>query len=248
MKESDGIRRKVNFLTGYAIISTVLFSSFILFSFSEKDKNLKLDELTLKRLNLISEDGSLRMVISNENRQHPGRMNGKDFSKRERPAGIIFFNNEGDECGGIIANVTSEKSSINSGMSFTMDNYHDDQVVQILNDETYENGNSAIQRGLIINEFPIGSNIVSRNLKFEELEKIENENERNEKMNDLWQKEGSKRRLFVGRNKNNDSGLFLYDSNGKPKMKIYVDKNGNPRLETINNKGKVKDIIDSKED
>jgi hypothetical protein len=109
---------------------------FTLSSFNENDKNLKLDELTLKRLNLIGEDGRLRMVISNETKQHPGRMEGKDFPNRERPTGIIFFNNLGDECGGIIANVSSEKNRTNSGMSFTMDNFHDDQVIQILNIET----------------------------------------------------------------------------------------------------------------
>jgi hypothetical protein len=88
-----------------------------------------MDELTLKKLSIIGEDGSLRMVVSNEIRQLSGRMNGKDLPKRERPAGIIFFNNQGDECGGIIANVSSENGATNSGMSFTMDNFYDDQVI-----------------------------------------------------------------------------------------------------------------------
>lgn len=237
------LKRQINFLTGYAIISSIILAFFTLSSFNEKDDNLKLDELTLKRINLIGEDGSLRMVISNETRQHPGRMEGKDFPDRERPAGIIFFNNLGDECGGIIANVSSEKNRTNSGMSFTMDNFHDDQVFQILNDETYENGSAKIQRGLTIKEFPVGTSIISRNAKFEELEKIKDSKERNEKMNELWSKEGSKNRLFVGRNKNNDSGLFLYDTNGNPKMKIYVDKDGNPKFEVINEKGEIRDVV-----
>jgi hypothetical protein len=240
------MKRRINFLTAYVFVSSIIFAFFIFSSFNEKDKNLKLDELTVKRLNLIGEDGSLRMVISNETRQHPGRVDGKDFPKRERPAGIIFFNNLGDECGGIIANVSSEKNSTNSGMSFTMDNFHDDQVIQILNDETYENGNAKIQRGLTIKEFPIGSSILSRNAKFEELEKIKDPKERDEKMHELWSKEGSKKRLFVGRNKNSDSGLFLYDTNGKPKMNIYVDKDGNPKIEVINENGEIRDIVDLK--
>jgi hypothetical protein len=40
-------------------------------------------------------------------------------------------------------------------------------------------------------------------------------------MDELWNKEGSKRRFFVGRSKENNSGLFLYDENGKPKLQIY---------------------------
>jgi len=242
-KSNKKMKKQINLLTGYAILSSIVFAFFILSSFSEKGKKLEFDELTLKKLNLIGEDGSLRMVISNETRQHPGRMNGKDFPKRDRPAGIIFFNNQGDECGGIIANVSTDNGATNSGMSFTMDNFHDDQVIQILNDETYENGNAKIQRGLTIKEFPIGSDIVSRINKFEELEKIKDQKERDQKMDELWKKEGSKKRLFVGRNRNNDSGLFLYDTYGNPKMKIYVNKDGEAKIEIIDNEGNAKDII-----
>ncbi|MBO9202533.1 MULTISPECIES: hypothetical protein [Niastella] len=237
------LQRKLNFLFYYAIISSSLFLAFILTSFSGKDKNASMDELTVKKINLTGEDGSLRMVISNETRQHSGRINGQNLSQRPRPAGIIFFNNKGDECGGIVAEVSKDKNALNSGMSFTMDNYHDDQVIQILNDETYENGAASIQRGIIVREFPVGSDMLSRNKQFEELQKIKDEKEREEKMNALWDKDGAKKRLFVGRTAKNDSGLFLYDSNGKPKMKIYVDKNGDPKIEVLDDKGNIRNIV-----
>ncbi|NML22011.1 hypothetical protein HHL16_14070 [Pseudoflavitalea sp. G-6-1-2] len=244
MQSADAsLKRKFNFLLYYTIISSSLFLFFMLSSFNEKDKTLKLDEITVKKMSLIGEDGSLRMVISNETRQHPGRMKGIDLPKRERPSGIIFFNNQGDECGGIIAKVTPEKNATNSGMSFTMDNYHDDQVIQILNDETYENGKAEIQRGLFINEFPLGTDVISRVAKFEEIEKIKDPKEKKEKMDELREKEGSKRRLFVGRKSNNDTGIFLYDSKGKPKMKIYVDKDGSAKIEVIDAEGKAKNIV-----
>lgn len=241
--EEKRMERKINFLTAYAVLSSIVFAYFLWSSFIGQNDNQIIDELSIKKLNVIGEDGSLRMVLSNETRQHPGRMDGKDFPQRERPAGIIFFNNLGDECGGIIANVSSEDNGTNSGMSFTMDNFRDDQVIQILNDETYENGNAQIQRGLTINEFPVGSSIVARNAKFDELEKITDPKERDEKMNELWKEEGSKKRLFVGRNRNNDSGLFLYDANGEPRMKIYVDKDGNPKIQTISENGDIRDIV-----
>lgn len=244
MQQSDAsLKRKLNFLFYYAIISSSVFLFFILSSFNEKDKTLKLDEITIKKMNLVGEDGGLRMVISNETRQHPGRIKGVDLPKRDRPAGIIFFNNQGDECGGIIANVSKEKQATNSGMSFTMDNYHDDQVVQILNDETYENGKAEIQRGLFINEYPMGTDLISRIAKFEETEKIKDPKEKKEKMDALREKEGSKRRLFVGRKSNNDTGIFLYDSKGQPKMKIYVDKDGSPKIEVLDAEGKARNIV-----
>ena len=190
----------------------------------------------------MGEDRSLRMVISNENRQHPGRIDGKDLPKRDRPSGIIFFNNEGDECGGIISGVDKKEGVVNSGMSFTMDNYRNDQVVQILNNETYENGNTEIIRGLMFNEFPVGSSLTTIINKLEEFEKITDPQKKEELKKEL-ENESSKKRLFIGRNTDNDNGLFLYDSLGKLKMKIFVDKSGNPKIEVIDKEGKTKTIV-----
>jgi hypothetical protein len=240
------LERKINFLTTYAVASTLVFGVVLLSSFGEEEKKETFDEITAKKINLIGEDGSLRMVLSNETRQHSGRMNGKDYPKRDRPAGMIFFNDEGDECGGLIFAGKTKENKTSSGMSFTMDNYHDDQVIQILNSEEYENGKSNIQRGLIINEFPIGSNIDVRNAQYEEFEKIKDEKIRNQKMEELWAKEGAKRRLFIGRTKSNNSGVFLYDKEGNPKMKIYVDEKGNPKIETLDEKGNFKNFLETK--
>jgi hypothetical protein len=204
------LNKKINFLTGYAIASTVAFTFILFSSFNEKDKKLNVDDLTLKRLNLVGEDGSLRMVISNETRQHPGRFDGKDLPKRKRPSGIIFFNTDGDECGGLISGAYKNDSVVNSGMSFTMDNYRNDQVVQILNNETYKKGNAEIIRGLTFNEFPVGSSITSFIRKNEELKEIKNPQEKKEKEEELKNTESAKKRLFIGRNINNENGLFLY--------------------------------------
>jgi len=239
----EKLNKKINFLTGYAIVSTVAFAFILFSSFNVKDKNLNVDELTLKRLNLIGEDGSLRVVISNETRQHPGRIDGKDLPKRERPAGIIFFNNEGDECGGIVFGLNKKEDVVHSGISFTMDNYRNDQVVQILNNETYKNDNAEIVRGLMFNEFQLGSSLTSAITKFDELNKITDPEKKKEKEKELESTESSRRRLFIGRNTNNDNGLFLYDSAGMLKMKIYVDKEGKPKIEVINKEGEGKNIL-----
>lgn len=242
----SNIEKKVNFLMAYAIASTMIISFFILNSFKDKDDEKRFDEIVAKKITIIGEDNLPRMVLSNENRQHSGRMNGKEWAKRERPSGILFFNNQGDECGGLIYQAKEKDGKIISGMSFTMDNYKDDQVVQILNDEYYANGKSYIQRGININQFPTGTNIDDRNKKIEEINKIKDEKERNSKLNELWEKEGSVNRVFLGRTKGNSSGLFLSGPDGKPKMMIYVDEKGNPKLQTFNDKGEIKDFIENK--
>jgi hypothetical protein len=237
------VEKKVNFLVAYAIVSTLFISFLALSSFGKKDKIENFDELIVKKLTVIGEDNLPRMVLSNENRQHSGRMNGKEWAKRERPSGIIFFNNQGDECGGLVYQAKVKEGKTISGMSFTMDNYKDDQVLQILNDEYYAEGKTFIERGISINQFPEGTNIDDRNKKLEELKAIKDDKERKSKTRELLQKEGSVNRLFIGRTKGNSSGLFLSGPDGKPKMMIYVDEKGNPKIQTFNEKGEIKDII-----
>jgi hypothetical protein len=238
--------RKINFLTAYAIVSALIISFFAFSSFSQKDKNEKLDELTVKKITIIGEDNLPRMVLSNETRQHPGRMNGKEWEKRERPSGIIFFNNQGDECGGLVFQTKEENGKVISGMSFTMDNYKDDQVLQILNDEYYSDGTAYIERGISINQFPIGSNIDERNNKLKELRAIVDEKEREDKINDLMKTEGSVNRLFIGKTKGNSSGLFLAGPDGSPKMMIYVDDKGIPKIQTFGENGEMIDFLENK--
>ena len=63
-----------------------------------------LKELSIERLNVIESDGTLRLVLCNT--QHsPGHvMDGERFGEPEgkRSAGVYFFDNEGNECGGLI--------------------------------------------------------------------------------------------------------------------------------------------------
>ena len=238
--------RKINFLMAYAVASTLFISFLAMSSFSSNDRINKFDEIEVKKITVLGEDNLPRIVLSNESRQHSGRFNGKDMEKRERPSGIIFFNNQGDECGGLVHQSKIKDGKTTSGMSFTMDNYNDDQVVQILNDEYYADGKAYIQRGININQYPIGSNMEERNKKIEEIKKITDKTERNLKLKEVMEKEGSVNRLFIGRTKGNSSGLFLSGPDGKPKMMIYVDEKGNPKIQTFNDKGEIKDFIESK--
>tara|TARA_R110001592_G_scaffold363279_1_gene683029 strand:+ start:4541 stop:5272 length:732 start_codon:yes stop_codon:yes gene_type:complete len=237
--------RKINFLMAYAAVSTIIIAYTVFRSFTSGDIK-KFDEIEVKKITVVGENNLPRIVLSNETRQDPGRMNSKEMDKRERPAGIIFFNDQGDECGGIIHQTKIKGGKIISGMSFTMDNYKDDQVIQILNDEYYADGDASIERGISINQYPVGTNIEERNKKIAKINKIKNEKERTSELNKLWEKEGPVNRLFMGRTRGNSSGLFLAGPDGKPKMMIYVDEKGNPKIQTFNDKGEIKDFIENK--
>lgn len=227
------------------VIAVVGFSAFTLLnSFRIEKKIENFDEINVKRINVIEKDGTIRMVISNKELQHSGRMNGKDMEKRERQAGMIFFNDEGDECGGFVYEAKKkEDGSIISGMSLTYDKYKNDQVLQILNSESYKNGKSYSSRGFIINDYASDEiGLMQYQDLITEAEKITDETSRKQKIREIRKKYGAKNLLFLG--KGSDSqGLFINDKNGQPKLMIYVNEKGEPKIQTMNEKGEVKDFI-----
>jgi len=95
------IEKELFILKIYAIVSTIIFTGFISFGFMSRNINQKFEEIDVERINIVEKDGTLKMVISNKARQHPGIVNGKVIErKNQRPPGMIFFNQLGDEMGG----------------------------------------------------------------------------------------------------------------------------------------------------
>src|SRR6267142_1353736 len=97
------LEREVRCLKIYATVATLVCAVFVLSAFALQGKKQKFEEIDVERINIVEKDGKLRMVISNEARQHPGIANGKIIQRKgPRPPGMIFFNHLGDEMGGLI--------------------------------------------------------------------------------------------------------------------------------------------------
>jgi hypothetical protein len=97
------LEKEVRFLKIYAVVTTLLFAVLVFSAFQQANQKNKFTELDVERINIVEKDGKLKMVISNSERQHPGIIDGKTLS-RQRPAGMLFFNDRGDECGGLSFN------------------------------------------------------------------------------------------------------------------------------------------------
>ena len=94
------IRRHFLFLRAYTVVSLLAFVVLGAAAFRQvKPQNL--GEVNVERINVVDADGTLRLVISNKDRMHPGVMDGKTIDRPRPVAGMIFFNDEGDEVGGL---------------------------------------------------------------------------------------------------------------------------------------------------
>lgn len=227
----------------YAITITGVLAFFFLAGFKPTSSDQKFDEISVQRINIVEPDGTLKMVISNQELQHPGMMNGEMYQVRKRPPGILFFNEEGDEVGGL--GYYGNKTEGGNQLFLSFDQYKDDQVMQLM-EYTKENGDN--RYGLQLWERDKDLKLQDRMVIMDSLEKA-GYNYR-QKLDYLKAKNGGKpivaSRMFVGRNYNHETGVFLQDRNGIDRMRLYIDTDNLPKLEVLNDKGEVvKNMIEN---
>jgi hypothetical protein len=196
---------------------------------------LNVDELTARRINIVEPDGRLALVISDHARQHPGAMNGKDLPARDRPAGLIYFNEEGDECGGFTWDGTKKEN----GMILTADQYKNDQIMAL-----YYQQDSGLtpSRSYGFRLWDRSDSFtLSRELDYvDSLQRLHDPVAYNKGI-DALKKQGliGVDRLFLGRTKDGLTGLFLRDNKGVPRLRICIGKENEPLIQTLDDQGRV---------
>lgn len=227
------LEKEVRFLKIYAGVATTLVFVFLLTAFTV-GKNQKFGEIDVERINVVEKDGKLKMVISNKERQHPGQIDGVYYKEREgqRPAGMIFFSERGDEIGGLIFDGNDGEGQ---GGSLTFDKFRGDQTIQFIHNENKEGNYYA---GLNINDENM--TLTDRLAKIKEIEKLPTQEEQKaafQKMRDNG--EFLVNRLFIGRGRDKSSYVSLNDAKGKARIELSVEPNGNPKLNFLDENGKV---------
>jgi len=125
----------------YAVTSTTVLTVVLLSGAAAPGKNF--DEITVQRINVIEPDGTLRMVISDRTKLPGVIVRGKEHPpEEERPqAGMLFYNDEGSENGGLIfgGHRNAKGEVIDSGGSLSFDRYDASQEVQLAGVNDKEN-------------------------------------------------------------------------------------------------------------
>jgi hypothetical protein len=228
------LEREVRFLKMYAVATTVCFGALTLSAFTSQNKKPKFEEIDVERINIVEKDGRLRMVISNQARQHPGMVNGKIIHRTSpRPPGIIFFNHLGDEMGGLIYGENGGKGHFGS---FTWDKVRNDQTMGF---RYLESDNGTYQAGIEMWQQPdITGDVV--NDKWEAANKIADTVRRNAVIKALADSGVfGANRLFLGKRRDNSTALVMNDIKGKPRIRMQVSADGNAHLEFLDAGGKV---------
>ena|SRR5688572_3275827 len=234
------LEKEVQFLKLYAFVATlglvVLFAS----AFTSQSQKQKFEEIDVERINIVEKDGKLKMVISNKQRQHPGIMDGKPIQRygRSRPPGILFFNEIGDECGGLSYDGDQDKGQ-SLGLSF--DKFRQDQTLQLYHAEGSDGQNRA---GLVIwDRVPLKTEAELIE-KFRELDKKQYSPEKAAALKAL-REQGvfGFERVSVGKGQDQAAAIRLSDAKGRVRINLSVDAAGNPRLEFLDESGKPTYIL-----
>ena len=89
------LRRQLWLLRAYVLVSSLAWVVVATAAFQPAAKPQNLGEITVERINVVDKDGTLRMVISDKDRMHPGVIDGKVIDRPRPVAGLLFFNDEG---------------------------------------------------------------------------------------------------------------------------------------------------------
>lgn len=203
---------------------------------------VKFEELTVQRLNVAEADGTLRLVVSSRDR-FPG-----DFYKgaesprpdRKHVAGMLFLNDEGTECGGLIygAKMDGDGSAGEAGLSLTFDRLRQDQTLQLLHQE----GGGRAMTGVSISDRPDGLKYSIAQLKRDvaEIEKLPADQQQ-AGFSELKAagKLGSSR-AYLGTTPDQGSALVLNDASGRRRLMLLVTAEGEPKMQVFDDNGKVK--------
>jgi hypothetical protein len=215
----------------YSGVLTAVLCIVLLSGSTSPSKKASFDELDVKRINLIEPDGTVRLIISNK-ASFPGLIvKGKEYPHDRQTAGMIFFDDEGTENGGLIFGGSKDKNGkVESWGHLSFDQYQGDQVMVL------EGGESDGQRyaGIkFVDQPDIPINLVTDALKLPS-------DQRQARMQQIFSgKNKAQARVYLGKQPDHGAGLQLRDAEGRDRIVLKVAGDGNPSMQFLDDQGKV---------
>jgi hypothetical protein len=162
-------------------------------------------------------------------------MDGVSYPGRETSlpiAGLMFYDGEGNECGGLTYTSGIYGGHHTQWVSLTFDAYQQDQTIQVISDDTDGHRRYGLQFA-DHPERPITEDIARVNAFRTLPEGPEKEAAR------ARLQEGHASRAFFGRQHDGTMELALHDGNGRPRLRMTVGLGGDPALEFLDAAGHV---------
>lgn len=219
------IQRELRVVEVYLVVSTVILAAWLIASATNSRKAAKFAEIDVQRINVVEPDGALRMVISDRARSPGAIFHAEEYPHPGRQAaGMLFFNDEGTENGGLIFGGDREKNGTATSYGhLSFDNYDQDQVFTL--DASQEGSRKRV--GLAMVDRPDWSLADLLNLP------------ENQWQGFLKTHPQAHSRIFLGRDDDESVVLRLKDPQGRDRVVIEVRPDGSPVIQLLDANGKV---------
>jgi hypothetical protein len=241
---NPNLERDVRWLKRYAAVSTAAILILVASAFTRFGPNQKFDEIDVQRINVVEPDGSYRLVISNRARSIGPIYKGQPFAYPggDRP-GLIFFNDEGTENGGLVfGGQRRPDGSYTASTHLSFDQFDEDQVLNL----DYADNNGQRLVGMSIDD-RADVNIRDLVREHDSIMRMADTVARAAAL----QRWGSPRngvplfarRVFVGRNRARDAVVNLADPDGHTRLRLVVDSLGAARIDFLDADGTVRSSL-----
>jgi hypothetical protein len=238
------LARDVRLLKAYAVFTTLCLVVLLLTAFQSERKQ-RFGEIDVERINIVEPDGKADMVITDKAHFPPPMWKGKpmEIGRQGMAAqgmpGIILYNAEGTEAGGLAVSSSNRNGKYEGGTALIFDQYEQDQLVGM----EYGEENGERTAGLHVWERP-NTPLIDLIKKVQAVQNMAEGPAKQAAQKELQEAEargefGGQSRVFVGKNAKNTSEVTLADARGKPRIRITVEGSGQSRLEFLNEEGKV---------
>jgi hypothetical protein len=229
------LRRDIRLLQVYAALSSLALVYLAVTAFSQPATAQNLDELTVQRLNVTDANGTLRLVLSGKDRMHPGILDGKLIDRPRPVAGLLFFNDEGDEVGGLTITGQERDGVRRANALLAFDQFKQDQIIAL----AYSESNTERTTGLTV--WDRSDTRLSELIdKLNAAQKLTDPAAREQAIQTARASAPpAPRRMFVGKNTDRSVGVMLADAAGKPRLNLRVAADGNAAIEFLDADGKV---------
>ncbi|MCZ4223372.1 hypothetical protein [Pedobacter rhodius] len=241
-QELEKMKKDLRLLKWYAVTMTSILLVTGMFAFTGSNiPHFK--EISAERINIIEKDGKLRMVISNKSRSPEVMAYGKGFTPSipggVRP-GLIFFNDEGTENGGLVFSGGKDSTGAYSATGhLSFDQYNQNQVIYM----QYTDDNGSQNTGLHIDDWQTSPDFRDWRAEYKKAQMLPDGKEKETLLKKLIEpKEGQKayaQRVFVGKDNEKTAMVTLADRMGKPRLQLLVDSNGMAKLNFLDQKGNI---------
>lgn len=236
------MKKQIRVLMMYSSLLSIILIVMLFLALNKNNRSQSFDEINVKRINIIESDGMPRLVISNKELSPDVLSYRKTFGipGGNRP-GIIFYNDEGTENGGLtfMGKTDSISGKYTATGHFSFDQYNQNQVLYL----QYSDENGERTTGLYIDDWHEKPIFPKWRSLYKSAQNMPEGPEKTAKLNQLIEPANGNpayaHRVFIGKDSNKAAMINLADKEGKTRIQLMVDSLGTAKLIFLDHSGNI---------